>query len=155
MATTTQVQTEKEETEGTFNLQQTFQNVPDQQQTHSEDTPDKDTPQNILRRAVDVPHRDYIPPLAGRSLTANERKILELEARLESAHKTNAQLFQHFNQPNPNPLTYTRVPLQDKGKKPDRNPDGPSGSGGDPGNPGPSGSGGPGGPGGPGGNPPD
>src|SRR5882757_3503425 len=130
MATTTQIETDVEETANpqptTFNLRQTFQDVPDQQQTHSEDTPDEDNPQNILQRAVDT-HRDYIPPLAGRSLTANERKILELEAKLASAHKTNAQIYAHFNQPEPNPFTYTQIPLQDKGKKPDRNPDGPSG----------------------------
>src|SRR5882757_9038348 len=148
MATTPPEQTEGE----TFNLRQIFQDVPDQQQTHSEDTPDEDTPQNILRRAIDVPHRDYIPPLAGRSLTAEERKILELEIKLKAARKINASIYQQLNQPGPNPFTYTRIPLQDKGKQPDRNPDGPSGSGGDPGNPGPPGSGGPGGP---GGNPPN
>src|SRR5882757_5489899 len=124
MATTTQVEIEEEgtsnpqQTTGTFNLRQTFQDVPDQQQAHSEDTPDEDAPQNILRRAVDVPYRDYISPLPGRSLTTHERRILELKTRLESAHKTNSQIWAHFNQPNPNPLTYTRIPLQDKGKSP-------------------------------------
>src|SRR5882757_1933708 len=162
MATTTQIETEVEETANpqptTFNLRQTFQDVPDQQQAHSEDTPDEDAPQNILQRAAGFPPRNYIPPLPGRSFSAHERKIAELEARLTSAHKTNAEVWAMFNQPNPNPLTYTRIPLADKGKKPERNPDDPSGSGGGLGNPGPSGSGGPGGPGGPrgpGGNPSD
>src|SRR5882757_6499596 len=160
MATTTQIETEVEETANpqptTFNLRQTFQDVPDQQQEHSEDTPDEDSPHNILTRAAGFPPRDYIPPLPGRSLSNNERKIAELEARLAAAHKTNADVWAMFNPPNPNPFSYTRIPLADKGKKPDRNPDGPSRPDRDPGNPGPSGSGGPGGPGGPrgpGGNP--
>src|SRR5882757_6589119 len=122
MATTTQIETEVEETANpqptTFNLRQTFQDVPDQQQEHSEDTPDEDSPQNILQRAAGPPYRDYVPPLPGRSLSNNERKIAELEARLASAHKTNADVWAMFNQPNPNPLTYTRIPLTDKGKSP-------------------------------------
>src|SRR5882757_647793 len=115
MATTTRTEVEEEGTSNpqptTFNLRQTFQDVPDQQQAHSEDTPDEDTPQNILQRAAGFPPRDYIPPLPGRSLNTQERRILELEARLESAHKTNAQVWAMSNQPNPNPLTYTRTPL--------------------------------------------
>src|SRR5882757_3948654 len=124
MATTTWTEIEEEGTSNpqptTFNLRQTFQDIPDQQQAHSEDTPDEDAPQNILQRAAGFPPRDYIPPLPGRSLSVHERRIADLEARLESAHKTNAEVWAMFNQPNPNPLTYARIPLTDKGKKPDR-----------------------------------
>src|SRR5882757_818460 len=123
MATTTRTEIEEEGTSNpqptTFNLRQTFQDIPDQQQAHSEDTPDEDAPQNILQRATGFPPRDYIPPLPGRSLSVHERRIADLEARLESAHKTNSKIWAMFNQPQPenNPFTYTRIPLTDKGKK--------------------------------------
>src|SRR5882757_6810164 len=115
MATTTQIETEVEETANpqptTFNLRQTFQDIPDQQQEHSKDTPDEDSPQNILQRAAGFPPHDYIPPLPGRSLSSHDRKIAELEARLASAHKSIADVCAMFNQPNRTPLMYTRIPL--------------------------------------------